>query len=582
MTPTSRFSGIDLRTRGFNSLVEALDYASQGQTGLNFYDGSGELYKTIRYSELKTDAIQLAKKLKSLNLKRGARVGIVAETDPLFPRFFFACQYAGLIPVAMPAGLQMGGGEAYVEQLSRMLSSCTAEIAVAPESHIGFLERATRNSPIKLIGTPQVFEELEATDDNLEPLADNEPAYLQYTSGSTRFPRGVEMTQKAILANLTEIAEIGTQINGNDRLVSWLPFYHDMGLVGCVLIPVATQISADYLSPRTFAMRPRLWLKVLSENKGTISSAPPFGYELCATRVRLSDAQRYDLSQWRVACVGAERINPRPLREFAKSLQTSGFNPKAFLPCYGMAEVGLAVSFAPLDKLYYADVVEKIGMTDRSAAIPKNDGDDQDTLTFVDCGAVMPSYDLSIRDEKDLELGERECGRIWVRGPSVMKGYFEDEDATAEVIKEDNWLDTGDIGYRVGRRLFLTARAKDVIIINGRNIWPQDLEQLAEELPGVRLGAISAFSVARPTQEELAVMVVESRNAKPDLAEKLASAVRAAFGINCFIELAPPRTLPRTSSGKLSRTRAKSDFLDRVTWDTDGMPRTDIPVRAHA
>ena len=163
-----------------------------------------------------------------------------------------------------------------------------------------------------------------------------------------------------------------------------------------------------------------------------------------------------------------------------------------------------------------------------------------------------------------------------------MKGYFEDENATAEVIKEDNWLDTGDIGYRVGRRLFLTARAKDVIIINGRNIWPQDLEQLAEELPGVRLGAISAFSVTRPTQEELAVMVVESRNAKPDLAEKLASAVRTAFGINCFIELAPPRTLPRTSSGKLSRARAKSDFLDRVTWDADGMPRTDIPVRAHA
>ncbi len=583
MTPTSRKSGITNRTRGFKSLAEALDYAAQGETGLNFYDGSGSLYHVMSYSTLRTEAITLAKKLKSLGLDRGARVGIVAETDPLFPRFFFGCQYAGLIPVSMPAGLQMGGGEAYVKQLQRMLESCGADIAVAPESHIGFLERATKNNKLKLIGTPESFDSLQPSPEILQPLSGDDAAYLQYTSGSTRFPRGVEMTQTAVLSNLTEIAEVGTKINNNDRLVSWLPFYHDMGLVGCFLVPVSTQISADYLSPRTFAMRPRLWLKVLSENKGTISSAPPFGYELCTTRVRLSDAQRYDLSNWRVACVGAERINPKPLKQFAKALQLSGFNPKAFQPCYGMAEVGLAVSFAPLNESFFADVVRKREMTDNSMAIPiENKSNDHDTLTFVDCGSVMPSYDLSIRDENEIELGDRQCGRIWVRGPSVMKGYYKDDDATREVMKEGDWLDTGDIGYKIGRRLFLTARAKDVIIINGRNIWPQDLEQLAEDLPGVRLGAISAFSVTRPTEEELAVLVVESRNAKPDLTDALASAVKAAFGINCFIELAPPRTLPRTSSGKLSRTRAKSYFLKRTNWDAKGMPQTDIPVRAQA
>ncbi len=566
------------------SLVDALEYAAKGATGLNFYDGSGSLSAALPYSQLKQDAKTLAVRLVGLGVERGDRVGIVADTDPMFPRFFFACQYAGLVPVALPAGLQMGGGEAYVEQLHRMLESCGATAAVAPESHFAFLERATRQLSLRMIGRPDDFDALPAEPAELVPLGADEPAYLQYTSGSTRFPRGVEMTQTAVLANLTEIAEIGTCITADDRIVSWLPYYHDMGLVGCLLVPVATQISADFLSPRTFAMRPRLWLKLLSDNRGTISSSPPFGYELCATRVRVTDTERYDLSAWRVACVGAERINPRPLKQFANVLAPTGFNPKAFLPCYGMAEVGLAISFAPLEDSYFVDEVAKASMAENGLAVEATDGDRAggNTLSFVDCGAALPSYDVSIRDESGNELGERECGRIWVRGPSLMRGYFRDPVATAEVIKPGGWLDTGDIGYRIGRRLFLTSRAKDVIIVNGRNIWPQDLEQLAERLPEVRLGAISAFSVTRPNQEELAVMVVESRNAGMELSDTLAGMVREHFGINCYIELAPPRTLPRTSSGKLSRARAKADFLDRTDWDADGFPTLAPEVQAQA
>lgn len=584
MSPTTRCSGISHRTRGFMSLVDALEYAAQGDTGLNFYDGSGSLSAALPYAQLAQDARILATRLLGLGVKRGARVGIVAETDPMFPRFFFACQYAGLIPVALPAGLQMGGGEAYVEQLSRMLESCGAAVAVAPESHLSFLKRATRQLSLRMSGSPEDFDSLPAVPVKLLPLSADEPAYLQYTSGSTRFPRGVEMTQTAVLANLTEIAEIGTRITADDRIVSWLPYYHDMGLVGCLLVPVATQISADFLSPRTFAMRPRLWLKLLSENRGTISSSPPFGYELCATRVRMTDTERYDLSAWRVACVGAERINPRPLKQFANVLAPAGFNPKAFLPCYGMAEVGLAISFAPLEDGYFVDDVAKASMSAEGLAIEATEGDRAkgNTLSFVDCGAALPSYDVSIRDESGRELDERECGRIWVRGPSLMRGYFRDPVTTAEVMKPGGWLDTGDIGYRIGRRLFLTSRAKDVIIINGRNIWPQDLEQLAERLPEVRLGAISAFSVTRPNQEELAVMVVESRNAGRELSDELSGMVREHFGINCYIELAPPRTLPRTSSGKLSRARARADFLDRTAWDADGYPMTAPEVQAQA
>jgi fatty-acyl-CoA synthase len=560
------------RTRRFVSLVDALEVAALGTAGVNFYDAAGALSASLSYRELTTEAIALAKKLAGLGLKRGDHLGIVAETDPFFHRFFFACQYAGLVPVPIPAGIQMGGGDAYVERLRRLLVSCDAALAVAPESHMDFLERATRGLALRMVGTPKDFDALPTRDVELEPLAGDEPAYLQYTSGSTRFPRGVEMTQASVLANLTEIAEVGLEITHDDRIVSWLPFYHDMGLVGTVLQPVISQISVHYLSPRTFAMRPRLWLKLMSEHGGTISSGPPFGYDLCARRLKPADAASYDLSAWRIACVGAERINPQPLEQFARLLAPAGFNPAAFVPCYGMAEVGLAISFAAIGAPVSVDRVDRGRMADEGLAVSSEfDAEPADTLTFVDCGRVLPSYELSIRDDAGVELAERQCGRIWVRGPSVMRGYFQDPEATSEVLKDDGWLDTGDIGYRIQRRLFLTARAKDVLIINGRNIWPQDLEQLAEELPEVRSGATSAFSIAGPDDEDLAVIVVELRTHVPDLVTRLAGLVRAGFGINCHIDIVAPHTLPRTSSGKLSRCRARADFLERVDrCDADG------------
>ena len=200
---------------------------------------------------------------------------------------------------------------------------------------------------------------------------------------------------------------------------------------------------------------------------------------------------------------------------------------------------------------------------------------DEDYLELVDCGAPLPSYQTKVCDEAGSPLPERQCGRICVRGPNVMRGYFGDPETTREVLTEDGWLDTGDIGYRIGERLVITARKKDVIIVNGRNLWPQDLEHLAETTPGVRMGDTSAFSVTRPNGEELAVLVVESRKAQPELATSLAGQMRTNFGVTPYIDMVPPRTLPRTSSGKLSRSRACADFVARMTWDADGQP---IPI----
>lgn len=568
-TPTSPALGT-IKTDGFKNLVDALEFAARGDTGYNFYDGKGELESTLTYAELRDQAQLLARKLLGLGLKRGDRVAIVAETDPLFMRFFFASQYAGLLPVALPAGLQLGGGDAWTSQIRQMLQTCGAAVAVAPASHSKLLTSAAEGLELTLFGEVDAFDALpEDHSCEFQPFSGDEPAYLQYTSGSTSFPRGVEVSQAAAIMNLQEITKYGLQLVSEDRFVSWLPFYHDMGLVGFVLLPMAAQLSADYLSPRTFAMRPRVWLKLLSDNKGTVSSSPPFGYALVAKRLRVADSERYDLSSWRAACVGAERIHPGPLKQFADLLKASNFNPDSFVACYGMAECALAVSFAPLNKGLAIDLVDKFAMTDEGKATPVTadqvvSQNEQNSLEFVDCGYLLPSYKLAIRDDAGNELPERVCGRICLHGPSVMTGYFQNKEATDKVLSADGWLDTGDIGYRIGDQLVITARRKDVIIINGRNIWPQDLEHIAEGVPKVRMGNVSAFSVNEADSSESVIMVVESRHTEPELAEELKSRIQAQFGVSVHVDLVPSRTLPRTSSGKLSRSRAKIDYLQRL------------------
>ena len=568
MIPTQSNHTLPIKITGYKNLVEVLEYAAQGDTGFNFYDGRGHLSTVLPYSTLRNEAMVLARRLLGLGCERGARVGIIAETEPMFHRFFFACQYAGLIPVSLPAGIQLGAHGAYVSQVRRMLKSCGASVVVAPDSHSKFMAEAVHGLDLLMAGKQGDFDALPEVDVEFVPLGADEPAYLQYTSGSTSFPRGVEITQKTVLNNLLEIARYGLKLSAEDRFVSWLPFYHDMGLVGFILVPLIGQLSVDYLSSRTFAMRPRLWLKILSDNHGTISSAPTFGYALCAKRLRPSDVESYDLSQWRAACVGAERINPEPLREFAEILQSSGFDQKAFVACYGMAECVLATSFAPLGQGLNVDVVDKTLMAETGEARPSN-GNAISTSAYVDCGKLLPGFEFSVLDDDGVELANRHCGHIYLKGPSVMGGYFKDEKSTSEVLSDDGWLKTGDIGYRIDDHLVITSRSKDVIIIKGRNIWPYDLEVLAQQTGGVKLGGVAAFSISNNYKEEQAVLVVETREKDTDnrqhIVEEISRSIHAHFGINVLIDLTPRGTLPRTSSGKLSRSQSKQDFLARKT-----------------
>ncbi|MEJ8567145.1 fatty acyl-AMP ligase [Elongatibacter sediminis] len=582
-TPVNR--KLELRCDGFSGLADALEYAATGDTGFNFYGHNGQLEHILSYRDLYDEARTLARRLAGLGCPRGTRVGIVAETDPLFHRFFFACQFAGLVPVAVPAGVNLGAHQAYVSQVRRMLDSCGARIAVAPESHADLLAEVVEPLDLVMSGTPEQFDGLPQSSDELIPATGTDLAYLQYTSGSTRFPRGVEIDQRTVLENLRQIALNGLRLDREDRFVSWLPFYHDMGMIGFILVPLIAQLSADYIASRTFAMRPRLWLKLISDNRGTISSSPTFGYALCARRLRPSDYERYDLRSWRAACVGAEQIKPAPLQAFAEALAPCGFDARAFTACYGMAESVLAVSFAPLGQGLQVDRVDSERMAREGIAAPVAP-DSPNAAAYVDCGIAVPGFELDIRDDAGNTLGERQCGRIFLRGPSVMGGYFDDPEATSQVLAEDGWLDTGDIGYRFDDRLVITARSKDVIIIKGRNIWPHDMETLVERQEAVRLGGVAAFAISRESDEDQAVIVVETRDRDPDSRERLVhsiwSLMHEHFGINVVVDLVKPGTLPRTSSGKLSRSLSRQGYFERKGKATDSRPTSASSVRRTA
>lgn len=555
------------RPATFSTLVEALDYAALGTNGLNFYSGRGTLAARLSYRDLKDQAVDLAKKLLKLGMSSGQRVALVAETGPDFVRYFFACQYAGLIPVPLPAVVKLGAHATFVTQLRNLLEACDATIAVSSEGYVPFLEEAAAGLGIDKIGSYDEFVALPSADDQPLPTANtSDIAYIQYTSGSTRFPKGVVITHQGAISNLQGIAIQGVKIQPSDRLMSWLPFYHDMGLVGFLLVPVATQINVDYLATHEFAMRPRLWLSLMTQTKATISFSPCFGYDLCARRLRDGEASKFDLSNWRVAGIGAEMIRPKSLDLFAEALAPAGFKPSAFMACYGMAECTLGVSFSPLNVGYTTDYVDMDALSDDHRVVLLNDQDGTGFgRHFVNCGQPLPSYQVEVRDDNGDPVGEYQAGVIHLRGPSVMVGYFGMPEETRQTLSADGWLNTGDIGYMANGTLTITGRQKDLIIIHGRNIWPQDLEHLCETQPEVRVGDALAFSVACNDGDEACIVLVECRETddgkRRALIQRLRKLLREDLSLDCIVELVPPRSLPVTSSGKLSRSKARLEYM---------------------
>jgi fatty-acyl-CoA synthase len=562
LQPTPNVCALARRYSDFATFGEALDYAAQGRRGLNFHDPRGNLTRAYPYSELRNDALAMARRLVSQGVAKDGRIALIAETGTEFASVFCGAIYAGAWPVPLPLPTSFGGRDNYIEQLSVQLKSSDPMMLLYPaEIEDMGSAAAERHGCIGM--SYKALAALEAPECALPEQSPDDICYLQYSSGSTRFPHGVAVTHASLLNNLAGHAH-GMHIGGNDRCVSWLPWYHDMGLVGCFLSPIANQMSVDYLKTEDFARRPLAWLDMISRNQGTtLSYSPTFGYDICARRISSQShvGDRFDLSRWRVAGNGADMIRPDVMQGFVNAFADAGFKASAFLPSYGLAEATLAVTLMPPGEGIRVELVEE----ERLSGTPRDLTRPARYRAIVNCGKPVMDMDVEIRGGNGTAKGAHQIGKVWCRGPSIMHSYFRDPEATAECMV-DGWLDTGDMGYQDEEGyLFIVGRAKDMIIINGKNHWPQDIEWAVEQLPGFNHGDIAAFSVETENGEEAPAVLVHCRVSDPDkrkeLHEQIRDKVRSVTGMNCVVELVPPRTLPRTSSGKLSRAKAKKLYL---------------------
>jgi fatty-acyl-CoA synthase len=559
-TPSDNAS-LARRYGDFATLVEALDYAAQGETGLNVYSPRGELQEVLPYSLLREQSRALAGRMLAAGLVPGDRVAMIAETDGDFIRAFFACQYAGLAPAPMPLPAAFGGKDAYIAHIRRMIESSRATAALGPADLQEWLALATEGMGLRLVGGLTDFPESSGAP--LPPVRADDLCYLQFSSGSTRFPLGIAVTQKALMANAAAICRDGIAIRDGDRATSWLPLYHDMGLVGFLLTPLACQLSLDIMPTRAFARRPFLWLDLMSRNGGTISYSPTFGFDLCTRRAATMSIEGLDLSRWRVAGIGGDMIRPPALAAFTECFGRVGFDGRAFVASYGMAEAVLALSMAPLDEGLLTETVDTDVLERDHRVVPPSPR--SRVRTFAYCGRPLPGYEIEVRNERGNVLPPGLVGRVFARGPSMMTAYFDRPEETARILSPDGWLDTGDLGYLAQDQIIITGRAKDLIIVNGRNIWPQDLEWTAEaETDALRSGDVAVFSLDAE-EAETVVVLVQCRNrdaqVRQALRDDVARVIRARHGLEVQVVLVPPHALPQTSSGKLSRSSAKTQFL---------------------
>ena len=543
------------------SVADALARAAQSRCGIRAieHDGASLL---LPYDALFRDALQIAGALHARGLASGDRVALVVPEVADFLRTFFGISAAGLVPVPLCPPAQAGDLVTFARQSQHILYASRAGAVVASASVAPLLEDAPADRATRIL----TVDELRAGDALAEPVpvSPDATALLQFTSGSTAAPKGVVLSHANLAANVAAITgPCGLDVKPTDSGVSWLPLYHDMGLIGMLLSAVYSRADTTIMSPVLFLKRPTAWLEAISTYRATVSFAPNFAYELCVRRVKPSQIDALDLSSWRAAGCGAEPIRSDSLAAFAERFAGAGFRASSFLACYGLAEHSLAVTFAPNG--ITVDTVDADALMRRSTAAPSVDESAQ-VVRVVSCGRAFPGHQVRIVDDEGVELPERRVGAIIARGPSVMQGYFEDPAATAETLR-DGWLHTGDIGYMAGRELFVCGRTKDLIIRQGRKYHPPDLESAIAGLPGIRPSGVVVFGISRLSAPDEVVAVLEARAsaAADDVVDQVRRRVLETAGLELDrVVIAPPGTIPRTTSGKVRRAETR-DRLEAGT-----------------
>ncbi len=533
-------------------------------------DGTERLYT---FREIVREAERRAAHLAARGLRKGDRLALVIPDGDEFVLSFLGALLAGVVPVPIYPQLSFKNVESYHDTVAHIARASGASMLLTTAATRPYVEPVgPRVDTLRAIVTVG-----DLAGEASAPRVDVSPedlAFLQFTSGSTSRPKGVMVTHGNLAANAEAFMLDGLHRDERtDKGVSWLPLFHDMGLIGFVVGPLFTHVPCVFLPTASFVRAPRLWLDKISQHRGTITYAPSFAYALTAKRLKDKDVEGLDLSSLRVAGCGAEPIRARSLNDFAAKLGPVGFDRRAFVPSYGMAEATLAVTFVPLGQGLRTDSVDAEALTTGHAKVQDEGLGGREV---VDCGLPFPGHELAIIDEAGAPIGERRVGQIVVRGPSVTGGYFQDPELTGQALKElprlaaangegaaGPWLHTGDLGYLVDGRLFVCGRVKEIIIVRGRNYYPSDIEWAVGELSAVRRGNVVAFGVDVQGEEQLVVCCEGAAVDAPAIADSARACVSAQFGLTAHeVVVSPPATLPRTSSGKAQRGKARQMYID--------------------
>jgi fatty-acyl-CoA synthase len=545
---------------GIDTLASALLAAATTPRGIRVIEHDGRSV-SISYAALLADALGAGGALVAARLAPGDRVALVAPEVSAFLRAFFGIAAAGLVPVPLVPPAQAGDIPTFTRQSRHLLAASRAAAVVTTPEVAGLLDVSGFSRP------PQIL-----TIDALGrgpalaapvPVSGADTALLQFTSGSTAAPKGVVLSHDSLHANIAAIAgPAGLAITSDDVGVSWLPLYHDMGLIGMLLTAVYTRSDVVIMSPVLFLKRPTAWLAAIAEHRATVSFAPNFAYALCLQRVKPAQIDALDLSCWRVAGCGAEPVRPDTLQAFAERFARAGFRATSLTPSYGLAEHALAVTLSRGGLT--VDAIDATRLVGESRAVPVAQPGDSaasaaPVVRVVGCGRGFPGHTVQVVDDQNRPLPDRHVGQIVARGPSVMAGYFENPAATAEALK-DGWLQTGDLGYLADGELFVCGRTRDLIIRQGRKYHPPDLESVIAEVRGIPISGVVVFGISHvaDADEVVAVLEARARALAHDIEDSVRRRVRETAGLELDrVVIAPPGTIPRTTSGKVRRAETR-------------------------